>query len=75
MRVWDVEKHVNSSTCLKGRRRRDFESKQDSQAEGEKVEITINGAVIKRERDFIIVNHYPLGQSVHLQSSGMYLCT
>ena len=52
MRVWDVEKHVNSSTCLKGRKRRDFEAKQDSQTEGEKVEITINRVVLKRVREF-----------------------
>lgn len=52
MRTKNVEKHKKSPTCLKARKRRGNEIRQDLQAEAEKVEFRVNGKKLKRVKEF-----------------------
>jgi len=51
-RCYDLNKHKQTSTCMKNRTRRSNEIKQTLQAKGDKVRFSVNGKEIERVKKF-----------------------
>ena len=52
MRVRDLDKHMSSGTCRKGRKRRENERKQEMQAVADEVGFEVNGKALERVKQF-----------------------